>query len=96
MGFYAPARIVRDACDHGVDTSYYNWCKIAQIAATENSDPHVDPYMSCEKVPGFNLEYKLMTAVVVPRRKSTEYSECLEDDRATPSGRSHRLKAIPR
>jgi hypothetical protein len=34
MGFYAPARIVRDACDPGVDTSYYNWCKIAQIAAT--------------------------------------------------------------
>jgi hypothetical protein len=59
MGFYAAARIVRDACDHGVDTSYYNWCKIAQIAATENSDPHVDPHMSCEKVPGFNLEYKL-------------------------------------
>ena len=59
MGFYAPAQIVRDACDHGVDTSSYNWCKIAQIAATENSDPHVDPYMSCEKVPGFNLEYKL-------------------------------------
>ena len=91
MGFYAAARIVRDACDHGVDTSYYNWCKIAQIAATENSDPHVDPYMSCEKVPGFNLEYKLMTAVVVPRRKSTEYSECLEDDRATLS--EYRLKA---
>jgi hypothetical protein len=58
MGFYAAARIVRDACDHDVDTSYYNWCKIAQIAATENSDPHVDPYMSCEKVPSFNLEYK--------------------------------------
>jgi hypothetical protein len=63
MGFYAPARIVRDACDHGVDTSYYNWCKIAQIAATENSDPHVDPYMSCEKVPGFNLEYKLAGSI---------------------------------
>jgi hypothetical protein len=75
MGFYAPAQIVRDACDHGVGTSYYNWCKIARIAATENSDPHVDPYMSCEKVPPFNLEYKLMTAVVVPRRKSTEFGQ---------------------
>jgi len=93
MGFYAPAQIVRDACDHGVDTSSYNWCKIAQIAATENSDPHVDPYMSCEKVPGFNLEYKLMTAVVVPR-KSTEYREHLEDGRARLS--EHRLKANPR
>jgi hypothetical protein len=38
MGFYAAARIVRDAYDHGVDTSYYNWCKIAQIAATENKE----------------------------------------------------------
>src|SRR6202045_5185269 len=93
MGFYAPAQIVRDACDHGVDTSSYNWCKIAQIAATENSDPHVDPYMSCEKVPGFNLEYKLMTVVVVPR-KSTEYREHLEDGRARLS--EHRLKANPR
>jgi hypothetical protein len=94
MGFYAPAQIVRDACNHGVDTSYYNWCKLAQIAAMENSDPHVDPYMSREKVLGFNLEYKLMTAVVVPSRKSTEYDECLEDDRAALF--EHPLTANPR